>query len=90
MRCIEPSRSARALDDPVGRSLLASKLSQGLPPAEPVWRTLHNLEHFHLTIRRTDWWRWEENDAPSFDPYRHSEGPSVQLMREDSKHPREF
>ncbi|ROW01283.1 hypothetical protein VMCG_05873 [Cytospora schulzeri] len=63
---------------------LVSRLSQGLAPAEPFWQVLHNLEHFHLTIRRTDWDRWEDNKALAINPYRYSHGaPSLEVMRRD-------
>lgn len=42
---------------------LRSLLSSGGSPVDPVWRILHNLEDFHLTLRRADWDRWEDNKA---------------------------
>lgn len=66
------------------RTHLLSQLSEGIAPVEPVWRTFHNLEHFHLTIRRTDWDRWEDNKPLAINPYRRSGGePPLTLMRQD-------
>lgn len=49
-----------------------------------MWRVLHNLESFHLTLRRTDWDRWEDNKALSINPYRgDSASPGVEEMRRD-------
>lgn len=59
-------------------------LSQGAPPVEPFWRALHHLEHFHMTFRRTDWNRWEDNKPLVINPYRQSGGaPSLEEMRAD-------
>ncbi|KAJ4419795.1 hypothetical protein N0V82_004730 [Gnomoniopsis sp. IMI 355080] len=63
---------------------LRSLLSAGESPSDPVWRVLHNLETFHLTLRRTDWNRWEDNNALSINPYRgDSAAPDVEQMRRD-------
>ncbi|KAJ4386003.1 hypothetical protein N0V93_008894 [Gnomoniopsis smithogilvyi] len=63
---------------------LRSLLSSGESPPDPVWRILHNLEAFHLTLRRTDWDRWEENKALCIDPYRGNSGsPNIETMRLD-------
>lgn len=59
-------------------------LSSGQSPPNPVWRILHNLEAFHLTIRRTDWDRWEDNKALAINPYRaNSAAPDLEEMRRD-------
>lgn len=63
---------------------LRSLLSGGGSPPDPVWRVLHNLERFHLTLRRTDWDRWEDNKALSINPYRGNSGdPKLEDMRHD-------
>lgn len=59
-------------------------LSGGRSPPDPVWRILHNLETFHLTLRRTDWDRWEDNKALSINPFRgKSAAPDLEEMRRD-------
>ncbi|KUI69329.1 hypothetical protein VM1G_05279 [Cytospora mali] len=79
-----PSNEALARYEPDEHAELVSQLTQGNPPAEPAWRVLDHLEHFHMTIRRTDWDRWEDNKALAINPYRHSMGPvSLELMRQD-------
>lgn len=79
-----PYTSAVLDDDHRGVTLLRDQLSQGGAPFEPVWRTFHNLEHFHLTIRRTDWDRWEDNKPLAINPYRRSGGtPPLEYMRRD-------
>lgn len=62
---------------------LRSLLSNGDSPANPVWRMLHNLETFHLTLRRTDWRRWEDNRPLEINPYRYLTRTRETFMRED-------
>ncbi|ROW03323.1 hypothetical protein VSDG_01497 [Cytospora chrysosperma] len=83
---LSPGLGGTQLGDNDGRAHLISQLSQGLAPAEPVWRVLHSLEHFHLTIRRTDWDRWEDNKALAINPYQYSDGqPSLETMQRDMR-----
>lgn len=42
------------------------------------------LEHFHVTLRRTDWDRWEDNKALAINPFRWGRGaPSLERMHRD-------
>lgn len=83
-RSLHPSAHATTNDDPYSRGLLIDLLSHGGAPADPIWRTVHNLEHFHMVLRRTDWDRWEDNKALAINPYRRSgAAPSPELMRRD-------
>lgn len=70
--------------DPEALWRLRSLLSSGGSPAEPVWRLFHNLERFHLTLRRTDWDQWETNGPLTINPYRNDKARSdAELMRRD-------
>lgn len=61
---------------------LRSLLSNGQGPTHPVWRVLHNLQEFHLILRRTDWDRWEDNKALAIDVFRAGfAAPDVGVMR---------
>lgn len=88
----EPPRTSRALPGILGNDEKASHihwhlrslLSGGGSPPDPVWRILHNLDTFHLILRRTDWDRWEDNKALSINPYRGNSGtPDIEQMRRD-------
>lgn len=65
-------RRNRIQNPPDAHWTLRSLLSSGGSPPDPLWRTLHNLETFHLTLRRTDWGRWEDNKALEINPYRYN------------------
>lgn len=79
-----PGMRETSYDHMDGHAHLISQLSQGLAPAEPVWQVFHNLEHFHLTIRRTDWDRWEDNKPLVINPYLYSNGRMrLETMRQD-------
>ncbi|KUI55637.1 hypothetical protein VP1G_03052 [Cytospora mali] len=81
-----PCNEALAGYEPDELAELVTQLTQGNSPTEPAWRVLYHLEHFHMTIRRTDWDRWEDNKALAINPYRYSMGPaSLELMRHDMR-----
>lgn len=63
---------------------LRSLLANGQGPTDPVWRTFHYLQEFHLTLRRGDWDRWEDNKplAINIRHYGFSDG-NLELMRRD-------
>lgn len=65
-----PLSPTRAQPHAHGHADLRSRLASGGSPAVPHWRLLHHLEAFHLTLRRTDWDRWEDNKALEINPYR--------------------
>ncbi|KAJ8117582.1 hypothetical protein ONZ43_g4173 [Nemania bipapillata] len=48
-----------------------------------IWFT--NLEHLRITLRRSDWWNWEQNDTLRINPFKGNchHGHTIDLMRQD-------